>query len=71
MNNVTERFIHAHRQELSTIADKHADEGERKKAILKRGGAGFLGGTTSYTGTPSSTPAPDTTSSIPPAYTLT
>jgi hypothetical protein len=45
VNKVTQRFIHAHRQELSTIADKHADEGERKKAILKRGGAGFLGST--------------------------
>ena len=45
VNKVTQRFIQAHRQELSTIADKHADEGERKKAILKRGGAGFLGGT--------------------------
>jgi hypothetical protein len=45
VNKVTERFIHAHRQELSTIADKNTDEGERKKAILKRGGAGFLGGT--------------------------
>jgi hypothetical protein len=28
VNKVTERFIHAHRQELSTIADKNADEGE-------------------------------------------
>jgi hypothetical protein len=45
VNKVNERFIHSHRQELSTIADKNADEGERKKAILKRGGAGFLGGT--------------------------
>jgi hypothetical protein len=45
VNKVTERFIHAHRQELSTMADKNADEGERKKAILKRDGAGFLGGT--------------------------
>jgi hypothetical protein len=45
VNKVTQRFIHSHRQELSTIADKNADEGERKKAILKRGGAGFLGGT--------------------------
>jgi hypothetical protein len=45
VNKVTERFIHSHRQELSTIADKNADEGERNKAILKRGGAGFLGGT--------------------------
>ena len=44
VNKVTQRFIQSHRQELSTIADKHADEGERKKAILKRGGAGFLGG---------------------------
>jgi hypothetical protein len=45
VNKVTERFIHSHRQELSAIADKNADKGERKKAILKRGGAGFLGGT--------------------------
>jgi hypothetical protein len=45
VNKVTERFIHSHRQELSTIADKNADEGERKKAILKRSGAGFLSGT--------------------------
>ena len=45
VNKVTQRFIQSHRQELSTIADKNADEGERKKAILKRGGAGFLGGT--------------------------
>jgi hypothetical protein len=45
VNKVTERFINSHRQELSTIADKNADEGELKKAILKRGGAGFLGGT--------------------------
>jgi hypothetical protein len=45
VNKVTEQFIHSHRQELSTIADKNANEGERKKAILKRGGAGFLGGT--------------------------
>jgi hypothetical protein len=45
VNKVTKQFIHSHRQELSTIADKNADEGERKKAILKRGGAGFLGGT--------------------------
>ena len=45
VNKVTERFLQSHRQELSIIADKNADEGERKKAILKRGGAGFLGGT--------------------------
>jgi hypothetical protein len=45
VNKVTERFIHVHSQELSTIADKNADEGEPKKAILKRGGAGILGGT--------------------------
>jgi hypothetical protein len=45
VNKVTERFIHSHRQELSTIADKNADERNRKKAILKRGGAGFLAGT--------------------------
>jgi hypothetical protein len=45
VNKVSERFIHSHRQEMSTIADKNADVGERKKAILKRGGAGFLGGT--------------------------
>jgi hypothetical protein len=44
VNKVTEWFIHSHRQESSTIADKNADEGERRKAILKRGGAGFLGG---------------------------
>jgi hypothetical protein len=43
VNKVTEQFIHSHRQELSTIDDKNADEVERKKAILKRGGAGFLG----------------------------
>ena len=45
VNKVTERFLQSHRQELSIIADKNADEEERKKAILKRGGAGFLGGT--------------------------
>ena len=44
-NKITQRFIHSHRQELSVIADKKANEEERKKAILKRGGAGFLGGT--------------------------
>ena len=44
-NKLTQKFIQAHRQELSVIADKKANEEERKKAILKRGGAGFLGGT--------------------------
>jgi hypothetical protein len=37
VNKVIKRFIHSYRQELSTIGDKNADEGERKKAILKRG----------------------------------
>jgi hypothetical protein len=45
LNKVTERFIHLHRQELSGIADKNANEVGRKKAILKRVGAAFLGGT--------------------------
>jgi hypothetical protein len=44
VNKVMERFIQSHRQELSTIANNNADEGERKKAILKRGGNGFIGG---------------------------
>jgi hypothetical protein len=45
LNKVKEHFIQSHRQELSTIADKNVDEWERTKAILKRGGAGFLEGT--------------------------
>lgn len=44
-NKITQRFIQSHRQDLSVIADKKSNEEERKKAILKRGGAGFLGGT--------------------------
>ena len=44
-NKITQRFIQSHRQELSVIADKKANEEESKKTILKRGGAGFLGGT--------------------------
>jgi hypothetical protein len=31
VNKVTERFIHSHRQELNTIADKNADEGSVRK----------------------------------------
>jgi hypothetical protein len=45
VNRVIERYIQSHIQELSTIAYKNADEGERKKAILKRGWNGFIGGT--------------------------
>lgn len=40
----TQRFIEKHREDLKTIADKKANEDHRLKAILKRGGAGFLGG---------------------------
>lgn len=40
----TQRFIEKHREDLKTIADKKANEDNRLKAILKRGGAGFLGG---------------------------
>jgi hypothetical protein len=40
----TQRFIDKHREDLSVIADKHVNDDNRLKAILKRGGAGFLGG---------------------------
>lgn len=40
----TQRFIEKHRGDLKTIADKKANEDHRLKAILKRGGAGCLGG---------------------------
>lgn len=45
VNKLTGRFIQAHRHDLNVIANKNANEEDRKKAILKRGGAGFLGGT--------------------------
>lgn len=40
----TQRFIEKHREDLKVIADKKANEDNRLKAVLKRGGAGFLGG---------------------------
>ena len=40
----TQKFIDKNINELRIIANKNADETERQTAILKRGGAGFLGG---------------------------
>lgn len=40
----TQRFIEKHRDDLKVIADKKVNEDNRLKAVLKRGGAGFLGG---------------------------
>lgn len=44
VNKQTQRFIEKYREDLKTIADKKANEDNRLKAILKQGGAGFLGG---------------------------
>lgn len=40
----TQRFIEKHRDDLKTIADKKFNKDNGLKAILKRGGAVFLGG---------------------------
>lgn len=40
----TQRFIDKHREDLSVIANKKVNDDNRIKAILKRGGAGFVGG---------------------------
>lgn len=40
----TQRFIDKHRDDLSVIANKKVNDDNRIKAILKRGGAGFVGG---------------------------
>ena len=44
INKQTKKFINNHRQDLRIIADQSASDEDRKTAILKRGGAGFLGG---------------------------
>ena len=44
INKQTQKFINNHRQDLRIIADQSASDEDRKTAILKRGGAGFLGG---------------------------
>lgn len=44
INKQTQRFIDKHRDDLSVIANKKVNDDNRIKAILKRGGAGFVGG---------------------------
>lgn len=44
INKQTQRFIDKHREDLSVIANKKVNDDNRIKAILKRGGAGFVGG---------------------------
>ena len=39
-----EQFVARHREDLRIIGSKRFSDEERKKALLKRGGAGFLGG---------------------------
>uniref|UniRef100_K1QA51 Uncharacterized protein n=1 Tax=Magallana gigas TaxID=29159 RepID=K1QA51_MAGGI len=40
----TQWFIEKHQDDLKVIADKKVNEDNRLKVVLKRGGAGFLGG---------------------------
>lgn len=44
VNKQAQQFIDKHRQELSIISNKESSEDDRRQAILKRGGAGFVGG---------------------------
>lgn len=44
INKQTQRFINKHQEDLSNIANKKVNEDNRIKAILKRGGAGFVRG---------------------------
>lgn len=44
INKQTQRFIDTHREDLKVIATKKVNDDNRIRAILKRGGAGFIGG---------------------------
>ena len=45
LNKRDKLFVEKHRQDFNIISDSRASDEDRKKALLKRGGAGFLGGT--------------------------
>ena len=44
LNRRDEQFVARHREDLKIISSKRFSDEDRKKALLKRGGAGFLGG---------------------------
>lgn len=44
INKQSQRFIDKHREDLRVIANKKVNDDNRIRAILKRGGAGFIGG---------------------------
>ena len=44
LNKRDEQFVARHREDLRIIGSKRFSDEDRKKALLKRGGAGFLGG---------------------------
>ena len=44
LNGRDEQFVARHREDLKIISSKRFSDEDRKKALLKRGGAGFLGG---------------------------
>lgn len=43
INKQTQRFIDTHREDLKVIANKKVNDDNRIRAILKRGGARFIG----------------------------
>ena len=43
LNQRDKLFVEKHRQDFNIISDSRASDEDRKKALLKRGGAGFLG----------------------------
>ena len=45
LNKRDQNFVSKHREDFQIISNAQASDEERKKALLKRGGAGFLGGT--------------------------
>ena len=45
LNKRDKLFVEKHRQDFNIISGSRASDEDRKKALLKRGGAGFLGGT--------------------------
>ena len=44
LNKKDEQFVARHREDMRIIGSKRFSDGDRKKALLKRGGAGFLTG---------------------------
>ena len=44
LNRRDEQFLTRHRADLKIISSSRFSNDDRKKALLKRGGAGFLGG---------------------------